>query len=349
MEPAVPPSATMLSEYMAATSGVGTHVRTECGLVEITGKDRAAWLHNLVTNMVKTLQPGEGNYAFAVNIKGRCIFDCNILVDAARILLDVDLRWIDAAIKHLTKYTITEDVSLKNVSASFGRLAIMGPGASAVVTRLCGANLTPMSQLQHVAVTISDTDVRLIRHDFAGVPTAELIVPIEAMDRVIAAIDAAGPLPRLGDDAVRMMRIEAGIPASVDDIDADVVPPETLQIERGISYHKGCYLGQEVIERMRSHGVLPRKLVGIRLDGDTQPPRDAVVAVDGAPVGRVTSSAYSPVLMAGLALGYMKAAHAQPGKVVEVKSASQAWPGGVVALPIPRSPPQLFVANPSYK
>lgn len=315
-------------------SGVVLCVRADRGLIDITGKDRAAWLHNLVTNEVKKLQSGDGNYAFAVNIKGRCVFDCNMLVDADRILLDVDSRWVDAAIKHLTKYTITEDVNLKNVSAVFGRIAILGPGSTTVVARLWGANLTPMAQLQHVPVKVAEADARLFRHDFAGVPTAELIVPIEAVDRLTAAIDASGPLPRIGDDAVRMLRIEAGIPASVDDIDEDVVPPETLQIERGISYHKGCYLGQEVIERMRSHGVLPRKLVGIRIAGDVMPERNSAVNVDGATVGRMTSWAYSPALSATLTLGYMKAAHAQAGKVVEVKSATQACPGEVVALPI---------------
>lgn len=330
----MPLTPSIVEKYAAALADAVVYGRSDRGLIEITGKDRAAWLHNLVTNEVKKLQPGEGNYAFAVNIKGRCVFDCNMLIDADRILLDVDLRWIDAAARHLTKYTITEDVTLQNVTASFARMAIMGPGAAAVLGRLCGANLTPMVQLQHAAAKIAEADVRLIRHDFAGVPAAELLIPLDAVDRVTAAIDANGPLPRIGDDAVRMLRIEAGIPASVDDIDEDVVPPETLQVERGISYHKGCYLGQEVIERMRSHGVLPRKLVGIRINGDARPTRDASVNVDAAPVGRVTSSVWSPALKAILALGYMKAAHTQPGKQVEVKGESGSWPGEVMALPV---------------
>lgn len=334
------PSEEILSEYAAALAGAVVCSRAGRGLIDITGKDRSAWLHNLVTNEVKKLPPGEGNYAFAVNIKGRCIFDCNMLIDAERILLDVDSRWLDASIKHLTKYTITEDVTLKDVSAAFGRIAIMGPGAAAVVGRLCGANLTPMAQLQHVAVTIAGADVRLFRNDFAGLPCAELIVPADAMHGVTAAIDAGGPLPRIGNGAVLMLRIEAGIPASVDDIDDDVVPPETMQTERGISYHKGCYLGQEVIERMRSHGVLPRKLVGIRIEGDAIPPRDSAVDVDGALVGRVMSGAWSPALSATLALAYMKAARAQPGKPINVSGAAQAWPGEIVSLPVRRNGPR---------
>ncbi len=327
----MPSTAETISEYNAALSAAVLHIRGDRGLIEITGKDRASWLHNLVTNEVKKLQPGEGHYAFAVNIKGRCVFDGNMLVEADRILLDVDLRWIDVAIKHLTRYTITEDVTLKNVSAAYRRVALMGPG---VVGRLCGVNLTPMAQLQHVIVKIADADVRMFRNDFAGLPIAEFIIPIESSDRVTTAFDAAGRLPRISDDAVRMLRIEAGIPASVDDIDEDVVPPETMQIERGISYHKGCYLGQEVIERMRSHGVLPRKLVGIRIAGDLVAERNAVISVEGAAVGRITSSAWSPALSATLALGYMKSAHVQPGRAVTIGATADAISGEIVSLPV---------------
>lgn len=330
----MPPSAELLSEYTSALTGAALYSISDRGLIEITGKDRASWLHNLVTNEVKKLQPGEGNYAFAVNIKGRCVFDGNMLVEADRILLDVDLRWIDVAIKHLTRYTITEDVTLKNVSAAYRRVALMGPGAAGVVGRLCGVNLTPMAQLQHVIVKIADADVRMFRNDFAGLPIAEFIIPIESSDRVTTAFDAAGRLPRISDDAVRMLRIEAGIPASVDDIDEDVVPPETMQIERGISYHKGCYLGQEVIERMRSHGVLPRKLVGIRIAGDLVAERNAVISVEGAAVGRITSSAWSPALSATLALGYMKSAHVQPGRAVTIGATADAISGEIVSLPV---------------
>jgi folate-binding protein YgfZ len=141
-------------------------------------------------------------------------------------------------------------------------------------------------------------------------------------------------MARLDAGTVEILRIEAGIPASVADIDGDVLPPETLQIERGISYRKGCYLGQEVIERMRSHGVISRKLVGIRLEGDVLPARDASVLHDEQPVGRVTSACRSEAVKAVLALGYVKSARAAPGTPVIVQDGPRRAPGEIVALPL---------------
>src|SRR5262249_51155656 len=155
-------------------------------------------------------------------------------------------------------------------SGEFGRLAILGPHAAEVLKTNGWGSFGAMPQLQHAALDIAGSGVRIIRDDFLGVPGWTLVVPRESLTDVrdkltqgirMAVIDA-GPY-ELNEDAARALRIESGIPASVDDIDEDVLPPETGQIESGISYHKGCYLGQEVIERMRSHGVLARRLVGL--------------------------------------------------------------------------------------
>lgn len=326
------------AEYQAAVTGAAVCLRPGRGWIEVEGKDRAAWLSNLVTNVVKTLKPGEGNYAFAVNLKGRCVFDGNILVDAERLWLDLDARLIPAALKHLDKYIITEDVRLRDRTAECGRAAILGPKAHAVVAALGFGNLVPMGQLQHVTGTIAGAEVRLIRHDFTGLATAEFVVPIGSMDAVVAAIQAAGVgVTWISQPVVDMLRIEAGIPASVEDVDDDVVPPETMQVERGISYHKGCYLGQEVIERMRSHGVLPRRLIGLRLTGDAAPPRGSAIRIGENEVGRVTSAAWSPTLGAMLALGYLKTAYLKPSLAVTVGDGGGGQQGELVDLPVRRS------------
>src|SRR5262249_33657502 len=117
----------------------------------VTGRDRAKWLHNLVTNAVTTLKPGDGNYAFAPSVKGRTVFDLNILVLEDFLLLDIDRRWIETARKHLEKYTITEDVLLKDQSEDFARLGVLGPATHEVIARMGFGNIVPMPQLQHVA------------------------------------------------------------------------------------------------------------------------------------------------------------------------------------------------------
>lgn len=327
------PNATLANQYAIARDAAGLLARSDRAVIEAIGKDRAPWLHNLVTNTVKTLQPGEGNYAFAPNVKGRTVFDLNILVLDDRLWLDLDRRWLETAKKHLAKYIITEDVTLADITPRFERFSIVGPAAVEVVGRMGFGNLTPMAQLQHVPFLWEGHSGRMIRNDFTGRPTADLLIEAPgASSLLVALLDAGRPsgLARIDPDVAETLRIEAGIPASLTEIDDDVIPPETGQIDRGISYNKGCYLGQEVIERMRSHGVVARKLVGIKLTQSASVTCPATLKVGDAESGRLTSIAWSFALDAPLGLGYLKAVHAKPGQAVTI---NQSTPGEVVTLP----------------
>lgn len=190
-----------------------------------------------------------------------------------------------------------------------------------------------MAWLQHVGGEIAGAPVRMMRHDFAGLLGVEFLIhgeraeteetaqsagaPQAAEARIGAAATGAG-LCDVDRNVVEILRIEAGIPASVEDIDAEVVAPETGQIERGISFQKGCYLGQEVIERMRAHGALARRLVGLQLDAATVPAPGSPVFAGGERVGRVTSGCLSEALGAPLCLAYVKTDHAKPGCALAV-------------------------------
>jgi len=333
----MPNSPDISRQYQAAITSTGLYLRSDRGLIEVTGADRATWLSNLVTNVIKTLQPGEGNYAFATNVKGRTVFDLNVVVLEDRLWLDVAGPWRETALKHFDKYIITEDVKLADRSAEFARVAIMGPRTGDVVAALGFGNLGPMSQLQHLAGRVGGVDIRMVRHDFAGLATAEFIVPGESADPVAASIAGAVSgltCERLSEETVEVLRIEAGIPASVVDIDEEVVPPETGQVERGISYHKGCYLGQEVIERMRSHGILARKLVGLLIEGQSLSPAGSIVKRNDKEIGRVTSACWSEALGAPLALGYLKTIHAQPDTKVTLGDSAGGLSAIVAALPV---------------
>lgn len=314
-------SASISTEYKSALGTGGFTRRTDRGLISVTGNDRATWLNNLVTNVIKTLAPGDGNYAFATNIKGRVVFDMNMLVLPDRLWLDIDRRWVEKALAHLNRYIITEDAKLDDISAKSHRIAVIGKSAVDLAARLGFGNLVPMTQIQHVAGQIAGRELRMIRNDFTGLMTAEFIAESEEpVTQIQSAAEQSG-LSALRPECLEVLRIESGIPRSVDDIDEEVVPPETGQVERGISYHKGCYLGQEVIERMRSHGSLARKLVGLRIDGDVSPPRSTPIQINEprAPasgtfdVGRLTSACWSESLSAILALGYLKSVYMKDG------------------------------------
>lgn len=312
------------AEYTAALSGVGLFDARERGLIEVSGKDRAAWLHNLVTNAVKTLQPGEGNYAFAINAKGRILFDCNILILPDAIWLDIDQRLVPKAMAHFERYHITEDIALADRSDVFGRIALAGPKAAEIVTALGATQAAAMASLGSTAVPLQGKHRLMVRHDLGGLFGVELYIETADMaacwDRLLE-IGAPVGLRPAGRSAMRVLRIEAGIPLYGEEIDEEVLPAETQQIERGISFVKGCYLGQEVVERMRSRGSLARTLVGLVLAGEVATDKPVPLQVGDAAVGRLMSACHSFALGKPIGLGYVKTAHAQPGEKVIVAAA----------------------------
>lgn len=330
-----------LEHYNTALNRAALIDRDDRGLIELTGGDRAKWLGNLVTNVVATLQPGEGNYAFVVNVKGRTQFDLNLLVRPDRILLDIDKRWIEPAMKLFERYIITEDVRLADHSDHIRRTAVIGPDAHILSDQLALGNLAAMAWLQSTEGRICDQPVLMFRHDYTGLPGVELVAFGSNAAAAVKAIEQTAAnlrIPQIDAATADTLRIEAGIPASVEDIDEEVIPPETGQIERGISYHKGCYLGQEVIERMRAHKVLARRLVGVRFENDVPLPRLSPLTVEDVAVGRTMSGCISPALCGSpLSLAYVKTSHAAPGTMLRAQVGERACHGEIVPLPIRQS------------
>lgn len=329
-----------ITEQYEACQEVGGFCRREDrGLIELTGADRADWLNHFVTNVITTLRPGEGNYVFAPTLKGRVVFDANVLILEDRIWLDIDRRLIEKATDHLNRYIITEDVRLADISERSHRLAVLGPTAHALVQDLGFGNLVPMAWLQHSTISRDNVSILMMRHDFAGLPGAEFMLTGRVISETAAAITQAAerlnlcPVDR---ETINILRIEAGIPASVEDIDEDVLPPETGQRERGISHQKGCYLGQEVIERMRSHDVLPRTLVCVRFDGDAPVPPRSRLEIDGQEVGHTRSGCFSEAVRSPVSLAYVKTPCAAPGTTLIARLDEGPRAGTVVNPPLHR-------------
>jgi aminomethyltransferase len=324
-------------EYRDVRSAAGLFDRSWRGLIELNGRDRAAWLDNLLTSAIKTLQPGVGNYAFALNAKGRVLFDCDVLVGRESIRLDLDRSVVQRALQHLDHYLVTEDVSLADRSAEFAHLSLLGPNAARILEPLGVGNAVAMAQLQHGTLELAGKPRRFARHDnLAGVFGVEMWVESEdaqASWKELLQIGSVFGLRPVGLAAVQAVRIEAGIPWFGKDIDEQVIPLETLQIERGISFIKGCYVGHEVIERMRSRGVVARRLIGAILEGERLPGLPATIRIDGADAGRLTSACRSPANGQVIGLGYVKAGQAEAGTAIIVCWADGELAGELTAVP----------------
>jgi aminomethyltransferase len=324
-------------EYGAMARGVGLADRSERGLIEVRGADRLEWCHNLLTNQIKNLQPGDGTYAFAVNLQGRIVFDCVVTVRREEVWLDVDRSFVESAIAHLSKYIVVEDVELADRSRDFVRLGLAGPRMGEVMTALGASNAAKMPWWGNARVNWDGVDIPFLRNDFCGPAGVELFVPAEHAEQTWSALtsmEVGVNVVPTGRDAVETHRIESGILRSGFEIDAKVVAGETLQLEKAVSSTKGCYLGQEVVERMRTRGSLARCLVGFEIDGSTVPPHGAAILdAAGKPVGRMTSACDSIAKGGLIGMGYVRTAVSEPGAMVKVQ-----WDGGEADAVVSRLP-----------
>ena len=310
------------AEYRALSEGPALVDRSYVGLLEVTGTDRPVWLHNLTTNDIKTLSPGEGCYAFALNVRGRILFDLDIRVREGSIGIDLDRRVLSSARSHLQKYIITEDVTVADRSDDFVRLALAGSEAKKLLGELGAAHAAVMPWFGTAEMKWRDHAVSVIRNDFCGPFAVDLLVPAEvAVDFWRWVSDASRSLRAVpvGYDAAEVHRIEAGLPRPFREITDEYLPAETRQLDRAVSFTKGCYLGQEVVERMRSRGQVARQLVGLTLEGDAVPPSGAKLTSDqNQPVGPLTSACRSITRDGVIGLGYVRTTSAAPGTSLQV-------------------------------
>lgn len=289
-------------EYQAARADAALFDRSDRGLLRIHGVDRARWLHNLVTNAILPLSAGRGCYTFAVNLKGRILFEANVLSAEDSLWLDLPLAAVALAAAHFDRYLLTEDVRIADRSGQTARLACIGPAAGRIAQALGGVKLAQLPALGHVPV---EDDVRLIRCELAGLTGFELVVPRGRAGEWWDRLATLGARPA-GWRVLDVLRIEAGVPWLGRELTDEVLPAETGLFEQAVSTRKGCFLGHEVIERMRSRGMQAQRLVRMQLDDGRDLDLPAVVQRDGQAVGRVTSLAAHPSRTHWVALGYLK-------------------------------------------
>lgn len=324
-------------EHNALADGPAIVDRSYRGLLEIAGSDRGSWLHNLTTNQVKPLSSGDGNYAFTLNLKGRIIFDLNIMVRADSIWVDLDRRFIATARQHFDKYIIMEDVQVSDRSDDWVRFGLVGSRAAELVSRFGVTTAANLPFLGMTDMRFGDVEVPLLRHDFCGPFAVELFVPAEHAVDCWKSLTDESHSPHavpVGDDAVQVRRIEAGIPWPLREITDEYLPAETGLMEKAVSETKGCYLGQEVVERMRSRKVVARRLMGLEIAGSDCPKAPAdLLDGDAKVVGKLTSVCHSPVKAGLIGLGYVKTASGAVGGRLGVSWEGGTAEGVVVDLP----------------
>jgi aminomethyltransferase len=319
------------AEYRAVRGGCGLVDRSDHGVVEVTGRDRASFLHALLSNEVKGLAPGQGCAATLLDIHGKVQAVLLVWALDDRILLITPPGRAPATLEALDHYLFSEKAVLEDATGSHAVLMLAGPEAMALAERLVGAG-APAAAWSHVTGTFGATPVRVVR---GGGETGEaevwLVAPAAAGAELASAARAAGARP-VGPAALESLRIEAGTLRFPDDIGPHVLLPE-VPFTHLLSYTKGCYPGQEVVVRIRDRGHVNRHLRGLVLEGDVVPEAGSEVLAGDAVVGAVTSATYSFGLDGPIALGLIRRQHAEPGTAVGVRASERVVPATVSALP----------------
>jgi folate-binding protein YgfZ len=313
---------------------IGLVDRSDLGIVEVTGRDRATFLHAMLSNDVKSLSAGRGTAAAFLDIHGKVQTLLTIWALEDRLLLLTPPGEGARTIQALDHYLFSEKAYFKDLTGEMALLMLAGPEATALVERLAGVAV-PETAWGIVAARVADVDVRLVRGGSeTGEPEVWLAAPTADAERLRTAVVQGGAMA-IGRAAWESLRIEAGTPAYGADVDSTVLLPE-IPIERLVSQTKGCYIGQEVVVRIRDRGHVNRHLRGLVIDGSTTPAAGAPVTTAGVDVGRITSATWSFGLRHPIALAFIRRQQADPGTRVTVQADGVELAATVSALPFTR-------------
>jgi folate-binding protein YgfZ len=276
---------------------------------ELTGPDRQRYLNAIVTNDIKSLAPGQGTLALLLNPQGHIKAELEIYALEDKLLVVSHAMIREQLLAELDKYIIMDDVTLTDVTDELAALSLEGPRTNEIVKAICSLDLSQLQQLDHREVKVNSIPCRIVRRSPGGVPGAEFIVArgkalaLWQALKAVSVVHGGGPI---GYEALRALRLEAGIPWFGYDFDDQVIPHEAALENTHISYTKGCYTGQEIVERVRSRGHVNRKRVGLEFSGSEIPTAGTKLSHQGKEAGHVTSAAFSPALGHPIAMAYVR-------------------------------------------
>ncbi len=321
-----------LSEYRAVRERAGVIDLSHGGRYLLFGEDRTTFLQNLISNDIHLAKEGRGIYSTLLTAKGKVIADFYVYPLPGVYLLEMESVAAEQFYAHLMRFKFRSKISIE--IPQWGKLLIAGPSAKAVVASLIGC---PLPAMQERSMFPQNANPHLIiKRSETGEDDYHLYGHRQGLCDLWATLLTVGKqvgLVPVGQAALEMLRIEAGVPRYGTDIDEEIIPVEAGLEETAISYTKGCYPGQEVVARIKTYGHVNKHLMGLTFVGDDLPHRGDKVLYEGQDAGWVTSRTHSPFLKKPIAMAYLRRSAATPGTAVSVSTDGTALPA--VATPLP--------------
>src|SRR6266849_9198886 len=332
-------------EYAAVREdGAGLIDLSPRGRMLVSGSEAVQFLNGLITNDMKTLEMGQWMPAAFPNVQGRLVAAVRVLrlqdegTDKnvyPTFLIDTEAATHERVLRTIERFTLAGDFRVSDITIQTAMLSVQGKKASSSVGTVLGEAAVA---LPHAAgqinwqATGSTAEVTVVNASHTGEDGFDLIVDNDHANSLWNALQRAGVQP-VGYDALEILRIEAGVPRYGVDMDDTNIVTET-NLDDAVSYTKGCYIGQEIIARIKYRGHVAKKLSGLIFDGAVEINAGSIInSVDGKEVGRITSATYSPKLKRTIALAYLKYDYLAPETAVKVVNSDQEFSGKVAALP----------------
>ena len=292
------------------------------GRVEVSGAEAVQFLNGMLTNDMVTLADGAWMHAAFPNPQGRLLASVRVLRDGGRFVFDTEPATGAALLKLLERFTLAGDFRVRDLTTETALLSLQGARASEVARAVLGDVVAGLARARVARVNDGDEDEEpslVIRSTHTAEDGFDIFVKASAADSLRRSLAEAGARA-VGADDMEVLRVEAGVPRyGVDASDANVVL-EVVDEAEAVSYTKGCYAGQEIIARIHWRGHVAKRLAGVVLEGEAEPPADARLRdpAEGREAGRITSHVYSPRLRARVALALVKYDFLAPGTVLKV-------------------------------
>lgn len=293
-------------EYRAVRENAAIYDSNWHAIFTLAGRDRVQYLHNISSNDIKSLGEGRGTLALLLNPQGHILAELEVYALPEKLLVLSHASQRERTLATLKKYVIGSQVTIEDLTDAYGTIGTTGVGSEleegAAKEFASGSGfLTRRTRIGPMG-----TEYIARRAELAGL-----------WPKLKEAVRGAGGGP-IGMDAFHALRIEAGLPWYPADFGDAQIPHEAGLENSHISFNKGCYTGQEIVERVRSRGAVNRKRVGLRFSSAVAPAAGTKLrAVGGAEIGYVSSSAAMPGGMPAIGMGYVRKEQFGAGSLVE--------------------------------
>jgi folate-binding protein YgfZ len=307
------------------------------GRIRVTGSEAIQFLNGMITNDMKTLEVGRWMLAVFPNVQGRFIASVRVIRErdkdgAPAFLLDTELQTHQTVLKNLERFTMAGDFQVTDVTDSTVEFSIQGPDSSAAVMRVLGESVADLEKDGARFSKWVEDEMQVVRATHTGEDGFDLITSKQHGPSLWVKFTTEN-VGTVDDSALEILRVEAGIPRFGADIDETLVVSET-NLDDAVNFTKGCYIGQEIIARIKYRGHVAKKITGVAFDQVVKLESGAIVkSEDDKEVGRLTSVVESPKLGRTVGLALIKYQYLASGTKVKIGSGDTELTARVTDLP----------------